>query len=257
MTVRTLNRTETLRQANFLASLAPGVADAVKVAKSAQRVRAADLEQRMAAKIREWRASQPKAFQETFSDRDLQLKLAATVTQELLAESRARVNAAKQSARERRADYDEARREWQRIPQPVPPATADETQRLLHTIVGQNARMEARTRVAHITDGPALFEALQRFESAGDTWAAIEAEAALERTLEAGPAPGSDLSAITRWRTLKDRDLPAYRETRIAPEDRARLDAVATGLDAAERELRGVVDLQNAMESVQRIEVVD
>lgn len=247
-----MTRTEMLRSRNFLTSLAPGVQQAATAATQGQRVTKAEADRRMTALL----DTLPQAMRDTTAPADLRQRYAPQVTDTLLQESRTRVTEAKRVAREMRAELEAVRREWQRIPEPTIPATADETQRLLHTIVQQNARLEARTRVAHLTRASELFAALQTFETAGDTWAAIETEAALERVLERGPE-SSDPAALTAWRILKTNTLPAHQAGRIPADVQTSLAEAQQALDAADRDVSGAADVQRAMEHTRTIEIVD
>jgi hypothetical protein len=239
------------RDPKFLASLAPEVQRAAQVAKTGQRITKAEVERRMDAKERQWREAN-RAIEQGSSPRAVREQLAPDLTNELLRESRGRVNDAKDVSERTRREYDAARREFERIREPVMPLTSSETDRLLQTIVRQNDRLEARSRIAHLTTPQALFKAVQEFEKSGDIWAAIEADAALDRAMEQ-PTNADQLGA---WQALKAA-IPTHRAARVSAADRERLEQTKAALDAADREIRLASDLQLAMESVRHFDIVE
>lgn len=255
-----------LRNPNFWTLVAAEADRIVKAAKAGQAVKRTDAEARMATARAEWRALQPKHVSDRVSDHELNERLASDVTRAIMHESRAAVQAAQAETEQARAVYREMETELRRIPEPSAGLTADEaalsttSERAmllaLRTVINQNARIEARQRVSEIKGARELVAALKRFEADGDTFAAIEADAALDRALAVGPASPS-ISDLTEYEYIKSSVVPQMRDARLTESDRARLAEARTSLDQLDAEVRQAVDIQSAIEHVGTLALAD
>lgn len=255
-----------LRNPNFFTSVYAEAKRKADVAKAGQSIKRAVADARMAEACATWRAAQPAHVSDRVSDHELRQRLASDVTRAIMLESRAAVQAAHAEADQARAVYREMETELRRIAEPAPQLTADEsatsttTERSillsLRTVINQNARLEARQRVSEIKGARNLVTALKRFEAEGDTFAAIEADAALDRALADGPSSPS-AGDLTEYEYIKSSVVPQMRDARLTQTDRARLAEARASLDRLDAQVREAIDVQGAIEHVGTLALVD
>jgi hypothetical protein len=244
-----------LRNPNWLRAVLADAEQAAAVANAGLTIPREDVEARMREREAAWRAANPRDA-DRLSPHEIRLRLRDEFSRDLLRESRQRVAAAQERLRTARAAVAAAAAEARRLDVGVTlPADLVVTSgdrailTALHTIVGQNARAEARAQLAGLGDRD-LFASLQQFERDGDLQAAVVAEEALDGRLAAPVPEGPDALPVLEGRRALRRELDAHRDARLSAADRARLTAAHDAVTAIEQAVRGATDLQAASEHV-------
>jgi hypothetical protein len=228
-----------LRNPNWLRAVLADAEQAAAVANAGLTIPREDVEARMREREAAWRAANPRDA-DRLSPHESRQRVAAA--QERLRTARAAVAAA--AAEARRLDVGVT------LPADLVVTSGDRAiLTALHTIVGQNARAEARAQLAGLGDRD-LFASLQQFERDGDLQAAVVAEEALDGRLAAPVPEGPDALPVLEGRRALRRELDAHRDARLSAADRARLTAAHDAVTAIEQAVRGATDLQAASEHV-------